>query len=147
MLNEICGFLRNYFDRERYNGEFTIENGKILTELPLLDGQYIRIVGSLLNDGVYVYGDTIEGLKDETFTGAIWSLAIPKELVLLSKDIKEWVKQNSGVDSAAMSPFQSESFGGYSYSKGANNSENGASYASGDWKSVFASRLGQWRKI
>lgn len=146
MLTELCGFLRNYFEKAKYYGTYTIENGALVSDLPLLKGQYIRIVGSLLNDGVYLYGETIEGLKDETFEGSIWSLAIPKELVALSLEINEWIKANGGTDSAAMSPFNSESFGGYSYSKSGSASGD-VSYAPGDWKSVYASRLAQWRKI
>ena len=113
--------------------------------MSLLDGQYIRIVGSLLNDGVYQYSDNIEGLTDEEFDGAVWSLAIPKEVVAISEEIKTWVAQYGGASSAAMSPFSSESFGGYSYSKGGASGNSNAS--AGDWKSAFASRLDQWRKI
>ena len=149
MLTEICGYLRNWFERDKYIGFFAIEDGKITGNKDfngvLLEGQYIRIIGSILNDGVYQYSEAgIEGLKDEFFQGAVWSLAIPKELVTLSNDIKIWSDKNGGADSVAMSPYQSESFGGYSYSKGASASGN---YAAGDWKSVFASRLDQWRKI
>ena len=71
-------------------------------------------------------------------------MAIPKEVVNIASDIKTWVEKNGGADSAANSPFTSESFGGYSYSKGASVSGD---YAAGDWKSAFASRLAQWRKI
>lgn len=149
MLNELCGYLRNWFDRDKYIGHFQILNGAIIApegmEMSLLDGQYIRIVGSLLNDGVYQYSDNIEGLTDEEFDGAVWSLAIPKEVVAISEEIKTWVAQYGGASSAAMSPFSSESFDGYSYSKGGASGNSNAS--AGDWKSVFASRLDQWRKI
>ena len=30
MLTELCQELRNWFDRERYYGTFTIENGNII---------------------------------------------------------------------------------------------------------------------
>jgi len=144
MLTEICGYLRNWFDVKRYNGTFTITDGRLITPYTFTEGQYIRIVGSVLNDGVYLYSDNIEGLRNETFDGAVWGLAIPKEVVNISNDIKTWVEKNGGADSAANSPFTSESFGGYSYSKGASASGD---YAAGDWKSAFASRLAQWRKI
>jgi hypothetical protein len=122
--------------KELYGGEFKIENGSI--SLPfLLDGQYFRIVGSVLNDGVYKYPAT--DLTDETFHGAIWALAVDPALVELSEEIAEWQKQNK---KAVESPFQSESFGGYSYT--VKNSGNGESYS---WKKAFASRLNQWRKI
>lgn len=148
MLTEICGYLRNWFEKSKYIGIITIENGDFVTNIPLTNGQYIRIIGSLLNDGVYLYDNGVEGLKDETFEGAVWGLAIPKEIVTLANDIKEWTTKNSGVDSAAMSPFQSESFGGYEYSKAQSYaSDTSAKYDAGDWKSVFATRLSQWRKI
>lgn len=148
MLTEICGYLRNWFEKSKYIGIITIENGDFVTNIPLTNGQYIRIIGSLLNDGVYLYDNGVEGLKDETFEGAVWGLAIPKEIVTLANEIKEWTNKNSGVNSAAMSPFQSESFGGYSYSKAQNYaSDTSTKYDAGDWKSVFATRLSQWRKI
>ena len=148
MLSQLCGYLRNWFDRDRFIGRFEISNGVItplfnVAESFLLDGQYIRIVGSLLNDGVYQYhaGQPIEGLRDEDFDGAVWSLAIPAEVVALDKEIDDWIKANG---KASTSPFSSEnlSAGSYSYSKA-----SGDSIASLAWTSVFAPQLGQWRKI
>ena len=149
MLSELCGYLRNWFERDKYIGDFTISNGVINGDKPinLLAGQYIRIVGSILNDGVYLYNpEGIEGLVDETFHGAVWSLAIPKEVVALDAEIDAWQTKYGGVDSASLSPFSSESFGGYSYSKSTSNTEESAS-GLGGWQSAFANRLSQWRKI
>ena len=149
MLTELCGYLRNWFDRERILGKFKIQGGVIvpensLGELSLLNGQYIRIVGSVLNDGVLLYKSTgVEGLRDESFNGAIWILAIPQAVVDISKEITAWQAKYGGADSAAMSPFASESFGGYSYSKGA----IGTNGEGAGWVSAFGSRLSQWRKI
>lgn len=151
MLSELCGYLRNWFDRDKYIGDFTINNGVIIPlgdkSMNLLNGQYIRIVGSVLNDGIYEYNSTkIEGLKDETFSGAIWSLAIPKEVVALAEEINAWQTKYGGADSAAVSPFSNESFGGYSYTKSTGNAENGSN-GLGGWQSAYANRLNQWRKI
>lgn len=150
MLSELCGYLRNWFERDKYIGEYSIVGGAIVPpaggSLPFLEGQYIRIVGSLLNDGVYQYSDNIEGLVDETFKGAIWSLAIPKEVVALDAEIDAWKEKYEGPDSAAMSPFSNESFGGYSYTKSTSNTEDSSS-GLGGWQSAYASRLSQWRKI
>lgn len=149
MLTELCGYLRNWFDRDRYIGKFEIVDGKISTNISmtLLENQYIRIVGSVLNDGVYQYhADGIEGLQDEAFDGAVWSLAIPKVVVDLNAEIDAWKAKYEAVDGAAMSPFSSESFGGYSYQKNSNNTE-GSSGGLGGWQNAFASRLSQWRKI
>ena len=53
--------------------------------------------------------------------------------------------ENGGADSAAMSPYMSESFGGYSYSKGASNTASGGSVVT--WQDAFKTRLAPWRKI
>lgn len=149
MISELCKELRNWFDRGQphFHGVSTIESGKI-TDRDFLSAikpnQYFRIEGSIFNDGVYQYTDKLE-LTDEIFVGSVSLMAIPKEVLTLAKDIEDWQTKYGGVDSEAMSPFNSESFGGYSYSKsggGANGSGVSAS-----WKSAFASRLNNWRKI
>ena len=53
-------------------------------------------------------------LDDEEFTGAVWALGIPKAVIQLADDIDAWRAKYESVNSQAMSPFQSESFGGYS---------------------------------
>lgn len=142
MLTELCQELKNWFDKERHYGTFTIQDGNIVADF-LQPGQYFRIVDSIFSDGVYQYptGD----LPDETFSGAVWALAIPKEVIQLSEEIDAWRKTYEATDSQAMSPYMSESFGGYSYSKGAGNSSSGNT--STGWKNVFKSRLNMWRKI
>lgn len=148
MLNELCGYLRNYFDKEKHFGDFVIENGVISaqSDLGLLENQYIRIVGSVLNDGVYQFKAAgIEGLVDEVFNGAIWSLKIPKEIIAIDAEINAWKAKYEVVDGAAMSPFTSESFGGYSYSKSTGGSDDGSKAVG--WQNAFANRLSQWRKI
>lgn len=128
-------------------GEFSIENGELTGDIDLLKNQYYRIVGSVFNDGVHQYG--VDVLIDEPiFEGAVWYMAVPPEVVKLAKDIEDWQKKYGGADSAAMSPYNSESFGGYSYSKGGGGSASGGGGSTGaDWKSAFASRMNQWRKI
>ena len=149
MLSELCKELRNWFDRDQphFHGTNTIEGGKI-TDRDFLDAiktnQYFRIQGSIFNDGVYQYTDKLE-LTDEIFVGSVSLMAVPKEVLTLSKDIDDWITNYGGADSEAMSPFSSESFGGYSYSKGGNGSNGTGSGAS--WQSAFASRLNNWRKI
>lgn len=140
MLSELCKELNNWFCTKMYFETFTIEDGTLTLD-DLQDGQYFRIVGSVFNDGVYQYPAT--GLNDETFDGAVWAMAIPQEVIALSSEIEEWVNKYATVDSSAMSPYQSESFGGYSYSKASSGDENGGN----TWQSVFRSRLNQWRKV
>ena len=143
MLTELCQELRNWFDRERRTGTFTIANGNITADF-LVPGQYFRIMGSIFSDGVHIY--PAQNLPSETFTGSVWALAIPDPVIKLSAEIEEWRDKYEDIDSTAMSPYNSESFGGYSYSKSASGS--GGSGASGtNWKSAFANRLNMWRKL
>ena len=149
MLTELCQELRNWFVTSIHTGTIKIENGAIAFEAgagpDLQEGQYYRLVGSVFNDGVHQFGQEAEDeLADETFTGALWALAIPKEVVALANDISAWRATYEATDSSAMSPYNSESFGGYSYSKGGSGSAGGTG---ADWKSAFKSRLNLWRKI
>lgn len=139
MLTELCGVLRNWFETDRISGTYTVENGSIA--LPFLqEGQFFRIVGSVFNDGVHQYPDY--GMADETFDGSIWPMSVPPALLCLGEEIKAWQEKNGDI---AASPYTSESFGGYSYSKTTSGSAIGAGMVT--WQSVFKSRLNQWRKI
>lgn len=142
MLSEVCRYLNNWFDDGRTFGTFTIEDGSIL-DVDLQGGQYFRIVDSVFNDGVYQYPTT--ALKDEVFHGAVWALKIPPEIIAISDEIDAWKEKYLGADSAALGPFASESFGGYSYTKG---TTADGKVAGGDWTQVsgFTSRLNGWRK-
>ena len=145
MLTELCKEINNWFtyNMPKYFGTFVIDNGKFEYDFGLQEGQPFRIVGSIFNDGVHLYNDGLK-LHDETFEGAVW--AIPPEVIALSQEIDAWKAKYQSVDSPAMSPFNSESFGGYSYSKGGGSS-SGNIDLSGTWQGVFADRLNQWRKI
>ena len=141
MLTEICQELRNWFDISRHSGTFTIENGNIDADF-LHSGQYFRIMGSIFNDGVHQYPAT--DLHDETFTGAVWALAIPKPVIELAEDISAWREKYEAADSAALSPYNSESFGGYSYAKSGSSLSGGSDVS---WRGAFRSRLNIWRKL
>ena len=142
MLTELCQELRNWFEREKYFGTFTIENGQInVPDGSLQSGQYFRIVGSVFNDGVHQYGT--DELRDEVFEGAIWSMAVPPAVIDLSERISEWVTKYG--DSVS-SPYSSESFGGYSYQK-ANVGQGNAASSNPTWQSTFANELNRYRKI
>lgn len=152
MLTEICQYLKNWFNRKpngteypKEAGVFTIEDGVLHTDI-LAEGQYFRVLGSLFNDGVHKFGDA--DLTDETFDGEIWSMGIPPDMIKLAEDISTWMEKYGSVDSAAMSPYQSESFDGYSYTKQqASSGSVGGSGGSASWNTVFSSRLAPWRKI
>jgi hypothetical protein len=143
---EVCSYLKNWFDRNqpKYFGNVSIINGALSETYDLKVGQYFRIVGSTLNDGVYQY--PITTLTDETFDGAIWGMSLPKAFIALLNDIEAWKTKYASADSAAMSPFNSESFGGYSYSKSSGAGDTNKD-KSGTWQGVFGARLAPYRKM
>ena len=152
MLQQICEYIHNYFIRERFAGTFTIADGQLSPTPALKEGQRFLIAGSDLNDGIYTYhadglrdDDDIAGagLADEVFSGAICSLAVPPQVIALSAEVTEWVGKYGDV---VNSPYQSESFGGYSYTRASGAGSDGGSSAVG-WQEVFASRFNRWRKV
>lgn len=135
MLTELCQELRNWFvrdDADRHYGTFQISGGVITPSDFLSANMYYRIQGSLFNDGVHKVGDAQDTLVDETFNGTVSVMAVPKEIVSLSTEISTWKTQNDD-----HSPFASESFDGYSYSR----------EVGGSWKKAFKAQLNKWRKI
>lgn len=138
-LLELLRYLRNFFPGLKWQcfGE-DIRDGRIA--LPGLEnGDYYLIEGSRRNDGIHVYGNT--DLRNETYTGTITEICVPAEVLGLLDDINAWIDKTH---ETLESPYQSESFGGYSYTKASGNSSSGESTS---WKTVFASRLRQWRKL
>lgn len=137
MLYEIMRHVRNFFPVNYYEGRFIVENG--MMRLPnKLKYKFFLIEGSAMNDGVHVLNEST--LHDEVFDGYVTELAPPKEFIDLCDEIAEWQNQHGGV--AKLGPYDSESFGGYSYTRAKNANGNVIS-----WKDSFASRLNVWRKI
>ena len=135
MLEQILKHLNNWFLVDIHEGQFSVENGGIT--LPFLQtNQYFRIIGSVFNDGLHQY--PASDLTNETFTGVVWALAVPRAVLDLAADIEKWQEKNG---ETVLSPFTSESFGGYSYTKAS------AGNASVGWQDAFRSRLNDWRKI
>lgn len=141
-LTELCKELNNWFDLKRYFGKFTIEDGVLVDDLGLLTDQYYRIIGSVFNDGVHQYPAT--DLQDETFEGAVWAMAIPPQVIALLDKINEWEDKYG---EAFSSPFTSESFGGYSYSKSSGTASSAVENGSNGALAVFADELNRWRKV
>lgn len=141
MLSEICAEIKNYFayDEDKHFGTFKIQGGHIIPPINFKT-EYFRIAGSRKNDGVHKTTDT---LNDEEFRGSVWEMSIPQDFLDLAKKIDDWNKVNGQADSVAMSPFNSESFGGYSYSK----SGGYASDSGQGWSKAFASELRRYRKV
>lgn len=137
MITELCQECNNYFPVVKTIGTFKIQGGIITPPVELAEGQYFRIIGSLFNDGVHKYGDAQDVLIDEPdFKGAVWSMSVPKAFVQLSDDIDSFQTLH------ADSPYISESFGGYSYTRGT--TKTGACVT---WREQFSSRLNMWRRI
>lgn len=146
MLTEICAEIKNYFtyESDKHFGSWSIVDGLITPSFDI-PTDYIRIVGSHKNDGVHKLSDA--DLVDEgTFNGAIWVMSPPKAFLDLAAEIAAWQEKNGGIDSQAMSPYNSESFGGYSYSKSGGGA-GGNSAGSADWAGAYAKRLNIYRKI
>ena len=133
IYDEVCAELKNYFTYEgdKHIGDFSIKDGIIVPPLPVSAPRLIRIVGSAYNDGVH-YSDEI--FVDEDFHGGIWIMSPPPAFFEVCEDIKAWKTKYSDAET---SPFNSESFGGYSYSKDSDKA---------GWKTAFASRLDMYRK-
>ena len=138
MLTEICAELRNWFvvPNGVHIQTYTISGGSIAPLDFLQEGQYFRIIGSVFNDGVHQY--PAADLTDEIFHGAVWAMAVPPTLIALSAEIEEYNKSDAG----KASPYISENFGGYGYTKATGS--NGKVLT---WKSVFADALNRYRKL
>lgn len=152
MLTEVCDFVHNYFEYAIYEGTFEIEDGTIDLDSLVANGQRFRIIGSALNDGIYTYhtdgtifnddGKVGVTLASETFTGRVVAMAVPQAVLSIVSDITDWVDKNKTV---LDSPYQSESFGGYSYTKASGSGANAG--GSLGWQDMFRSRLNAYRKI
>ena len=141
MIDQVCAHVHNYFETDPvtgqrliYPGTYTITNGAII--LPFMaNGQYFRIFGSRLNDGVYLY--PTDDMADETFTGVIWEMRPPRDFLALVEEISAWVDKYGDV---MQSPYQSENvIGVYAYAKDGNAGEG--------WPLVFKRRLDPFRKL
>ena len=145
ILEHVLGSIHNWFVRDTLSvGECTISDGALPASVPIPDGVWYRIQGSYLNDGMHLKGDESEGLTDETFSGTITTHVIPKPLLELVDEISQWATKYG---ESANGPYQSESFGGYSYSLRGNSSSANGNAPSTGWRAAFAGRLNQWRKL
>lgn len=142
-MEKLLGSLNNYFYSFGEFGTHKIDFGRITVVGKYRVGQYVKVVGSTLNDGVYLVAQVNDGtislngdLIDEEFEGTVFSLAIPRQLIDLADEIKEFKAQNvAGI-------YVSESFEGYSYTR-ATNGRGGVA----TWKDVFKEDLRQYRKM
>lgn len=146
---ELCMDCRNFHKPDIYPGTYTITGGVMepLPEIP--DGAWIRIVGSLYNDGCYQFPGT--DLTDETFDGAVWLMHVPPDFVALLEDINAWEAANKDAVASATAeilsagPYSSESFAGYTYTKKTSIGDVATTWD--DPRLGFSARLNRWRKI
>ena len=127
-LTEVCEYLNNYFWRSKREGTITISGGTINADY--------------LQEG-HQYPAT--DLYDEVFEGSVWSMAVPQTVIDLASDITAWKAKYAGVNSPAMSPYNSESFSGYTYSKSGSGTPGSGSNVS--WQDVFQARLAPYRRL
>lgn len=125
--------VRNFFERERIDGTFTISGGMLE---PLPDAPYIAISGSAWHDGVFPAGTLPETGHDEQFDGKVWGLHPPSDFLAMCESISEYDAKNP------VGAYQSESFGGYSYTRG-----NVGGTAGDGWEAAFAGQLAPYRRM
>ena len=151
LLEQVLWHIHNWFPRETVKGSCSIVGGSLPAsfEDEMLEGQWYRIEGRYLNDGLHQH--PADDLEDEDFDATITLLSIPKALLNLVEEIEEWVDDNAEADRAARKGvYQSESFGGYTYTRRADTrsqSGSGTSPSLTGWKAAFAADLNAWRKI
>jgi len=167
-LDEVLGYLNNYFvytyaphvfiDIESVAGASTItlaDDSYEFTDyaLDIRVNQYIRIVGTRLNDGVYkvsVVGDTsvtvdatlLDEESDEDLDYVtIYELNIPQKLLSLVTEMITWEASSSSP--VTVGNIQSEKLGPHSitYAKTGSNNKPMTVF------DTFNGRLKRWRKV
>jgi len=146
MIGEVMKACNNYFliSHENLLNEITATHIKGPFYDTYLQGQYVLINDSRLNDGVHQIvsvssnGLELGGLLPEA-TGEyfkLYGLAPSKEFRSLVTTIENWVQTNGNKQGVA-----SESIDDYSVSF---DSSNGSP---GDWKTAFNAQLNSYRKV
>lgn len=144
ILEEVLYHIHNWFEREAVSSNVRIEDGSLPASVSshLLEGQWYRIDGSVLNDGLHQH--PADDLTDETFEGTVTTLVIPRPLLRIAEDIAAWQEANG---KAVDGPYASESFDGYSYSLKSDSGSNSGSGGLSGWRLAFRDRLNPFRKI
>lgn len=143
MLEQVLDHIHNYF----YTGAvitdtFTISGGQIQID-ELQNGQYYHITGSVFNDGIHQYPASEGELTDETFSGTIYPMAVPKTMLNIVNEIEAWVEEYGTVMN---SPYQEERVVNvYEYKRATTGRYVGDSQS--DWQTIFKKRLNAWRKV
>lgn len=150
-LTLVMDSINNHFVNSVEKGAFVIAGGAVSVTTRIYEGQYIWIVGSALNDGVWKVTGAIEsggtctvtcsGLKDEAFTGAVCGLAVPDSFLEVVKDIQRFIDVEREDKNAGR--VTGEKFADYSYTLGSSG-QNGLPFS---WDSAFSTRLHPFRQM
>lgn len=137
-VEEVMRFCNNFFETGYLDGDFRIDHGNFVDMgYPIPVDSYLAISGSAFNDGVH-YMERLHQLTDEEFKGRVWLLAPPLSFISLCEQIAAYDEKNP---TGAM---VSESFGGYSYSRGAGSQTTGTA---SPWQQAFAISLRPYRRM
>jgi len=147
MLERVLSHIHNWFERGT-SSVAGVSEGSLTPGPDVPSGAWYRLQGSLLNDGLHLH--PADDLVDEEFNGTVTVLAIPRPLLQVVDEISQWVADTAGAEEfARKAKFQSESFGGYSYTLrgdlNASQSADGRSLSG--WRAKFAQDLNPWRRI
>ena len=145
IVEQVMRECNNFFlSGQSEGGKYEISSGVITPYDPdmWVVGQYIRLEGSLLHDGVYLLSDTtmtLTGATDEPeFVGTIKGLRPPLDFLEICLDVERFVDKAAKSDPSLVS----ESYRGYSYNRGTNSSGMPAT-----WADAFADRLSKYRRM
>ena len=150
VLEQVLNHIHNWFVYDEIGvSRCAVEGGSLPASVSIPEGAWYRIQGSLFNDGLHQH--PADDLTDETFDGTVTVCAIPRVLLGIVDEITDYIDAMNESDAAVRgAKFQSESFGGYTYSlKGdsrANSASGGGSGLSG-WQAAFRTDLNPWRKM
>lgn len=121
-LYDLMNKCNNYFIIDYENGDFVIQNKVIELNGNYKVNQYIRIINSLFNDGIYkivrIDGKKIEldNGVDEGFNGYVCGLKVPNDFIKLLDKINEYEKRiKKGISSESI-PNYSISYNNEDYS-------------------------------
>lgn len=135
-VGSVMRTVNNFFERVRYEGQFTIEGGRISLPVDLPDHAFIAIIGSAFHDGVHdMHTDYALPAPDETFNGIVYVLQPPVGFLMLCEEIAKYDEKTP------VGALQSESFGNYSYTRASG--QNGVK----TWQEAFAAQLRPYRRM
>ena len=147
MVNTVCEVMRycaNFFEHGYIDADFTVSEDGVLSPIDgIVSGQYVAVQGSTLHDGVYrIEGGRLDAgsafVPAEVFSGRIWLLHPPADFLNVCRMVEAFENASGKVNG----PFQSESFGAYSYTRA-----SGANGGLLTWQEAFSSRLRPYVKM